>query len=255
MLIPNLRATVAKLQSMSKIFLALSLVACALAPVLMSTPLAAQTIIGRSPAESPYRDVQPSQHLTILGGYFHTQHDEIGATPRSGALFGLRYDLPVSGPAEFYARGQRVSSHRLAFDPTLPSASRSLGDQSVPLYIVDLGFALNLTGQKSWHGIIPVIGFGLGVASASEPSTAGKDPYKFGTQFAITTDAGLRIVPGNSFELRLMVGNTLYQNHYPAGYYVTPIAGTAPLLTANTSRSGYRANLSYTAGLAVPLFR
>lgn len=260
MRIRNLCVTVAKLQGMSKIFLALSLLASALmasavAPALLSAPLSAQTVVGHLPAESPYRDVRPAQHLTFLGGYFNTQHDEIGATPRSGALFGVRYDFPVSGPAEFFARGQRVSSHRLAFDPTLPAAGRSLGDQSVALYIADIGFALNLTGQKSWHHVIPVIGVGLGVASASQPSTGGKDPYKFGTQFAITADAGLRIVPGNSYELRLMVGNTLYQNHYPAGYYVAPAGGSAPLLTAGTATSGYRSNLSYTAGLAVPIFR
>lgn len=251
----TLSTTVTKLQRMPKIFFALSLVASALASALMSAPLAAQTVVGHVPPASPYRDVRPAQHITILGGYFNTQHDEIGATPRSGALFGIRYDLPVSGPAEFYARGRRVSSHRLAFDPTLPAAARSLGDQSVPLYIVDLGFALNLTGQKSWHHVIPVIGVGLGIASASQPSTGGKDPYKFGTQFAITADAGLRIVPGNSYELRLMVGNTLYQNHYPAGYYVAPASASAPLLSAGTPTSGYRSNLSYTAGLAVPIFR
>lgn len=255
MRIRKLCATVAKLHGMSKIFLALTLLAGAAAPALLSVPLAAQSVVGHLPAESPYNDVRPSQHLAILGGYFNTQHDEIGATPRSGALFGLRYDLPVSGPAEFYARGRRVSSHRLAFDPTLPAATRSLGDQSVALYIADIGFALNLTGQKSWHHVIPVIGVGAGIASASQPSTGGKDPYKFGTQFAITADAGLRVVPGNSYELRLMVGNTLYQNHYPAGYYVTPVVASTPLLTTGTATSGYRSNLSYTAGLSVPLFR
>lgn len=239
---------VAKLQAMSKkIVLALSLLAAA--------PVAAQSVVGYPPPESPYRDVQPSQHITLFGGYFHAQQDEIGATPRGGPLFGLRYDIPVSGPAEFFARVERVSSHRTAFDPTLPAGTRSLGDQSVGLFLADLGFALNLTGQKSWHGLIPTIGLGLGVASASQPSTGGKDPYKFGTQFAIRTDAGLRIIPGNSYELRLMVGNTLYQNHYPAGYYALPTGVTTPLLGTTTARSGYRTNWSYTAGVAVPLFR
>lgn len=240
---------------MSKIFHALSLAAALAVSVSVSAPLSAQTVVGHTPPESPFRDVKPSQHITILGGYFHAQKDEIGATPRGGALIGLRYDLPVSGPAEFFVRAQRVSSHRTSFDPTLPPATHSLGDQSVALYIADLGFALNLTGQKSWHGVIPLIDVGVGVASAPNPSTASKDPYRFGTQFAITTDAGLRIVPGNSYELRLMVGNTLYQNHYPEAYYTPPVTGADPLLSAGTSRSGYRSNVSYTAGLAVPLFR
>ncbi len=242
---------------MPKIFSALSLAISLATALVLSAPLAAQdiTVVGHRPPASPFRDVKPSQHITVLGGYFDAQQDEIGATPRGGALIGLRYDIPVSGPAEFFARAQRVSSHRMAFDAALPAATRSLGDQSVALYIADLGFALNLTGQKSWHGVIPVIAVGLGVASASQPSTGGKDPYKFGTQFAITADAGLRIVPGNSYEIRLMVGNTLYQNHYPSAYFTAPAGGTDPLLGSGTARSGYRSNLSYTAGLAVPLFR
>ncbi len=265
---PRWRPTVAKLQNMSKIFVApplavsLTVALIASAPLVPSAPLNAQRVgpvvgpvVGHRPADSPFHDVKPSQHITVFGGYFDTPQDEIGATPRGGALIGLRYDLPVSGPAEFFVRAQRVSSHRTAFDPSLPAATRSLGDQSVPLYVADLGFALNLTGQKSWHSLIPVIGLGAGIATASNSSTGGKDPYNFGTQFAITADAGLRIVPGNSYEIRLMAGNVLYQNHYPTAYYAAPVAGANPLLSANTARSGYRANWTYTAGLAVPLFR
>ncbi|MGI8547248.1 MAG: hypothetical protein ACR2M1_07930 [Gemmatimonadaceae bacterium] len=248
---------------MLKIFVApsfavsLAVALIASAPLVASAPLKAQSVgpvVGHRPAESPFHDVKPSQHITVFGGYFDTPQDEIGATPRGGALIGLRYDLPVSGPAEFFVRAQRVSSHRTAFDPSLPAATHSLGDQSVQLYIADLGFALNLTGQKSWHSLIPVIGLGAGIATASR-SSGGKDPYNFGTQFAITADAGLRIVPGNSYEIRLMAGNVLYQNHYPTAYYAAPVAGADPLLSANTARSGYRANWTYTAGLAVPLFR
>lgn len=231
---------------MSKIFLALSL--------LVTAPLAAQDVVGYPPARSPYQDVESSQHITLLGGYFSTQQDEIGATPRGGALFGLRYDVPVSGPAEFFVRAQRVSSHRAAFDPAVAPPARALGTESVALYIGDIGFALNLTGRKSWHGLIPVIAVGLGVATASGTSS-DKDPYNFGTQFAITSDAGVRLVPGKSFEIRLMAHNTMYQNHYPSAYFAAPATGVAPLLATSTARSGFRSNWSYTGGLAVPIFR
>ncbi len=226
-----------------------------LASLLTSAPAAAQTVVGHTPETSPFRDVTPSQHITLLGGYYRAQKDEIGATPRGGALFGLRYDLPVGGPADFFIRAERVSSHRTAFDPTLPAATSAIGDQSFPLYLTDLGFAFNLTGQKSWHSMIPVIGLGIGVASASPPSAGGKDPYRFGTQFAFRTDAGIRIVPGGTYELRLMASNVLYQNHYPNAYYVPPAGTTIPLLAASTAKSGYRSNLALTAGLAIPIFR
>lgn len=239
---------------MSRASTALAIALSLAATPLAATPLAAQQVVGHTPDKSPYRDIHPSQHITLIGGYFHTPQDEIGATPRSGPLFGVRYDIPVSGPAEFFARVERVNSHRNAFDPTQPVATRALGDVSAPLYLADLGFALDLTGQRTWHGVIPVFDLGIGIATGGK--SADKDPYQFGTQFAINSDLGIRVVPGTGgMELRLMVGNTLFQSHYPTGYFAAPTAGGTPLLGTGTARSGYRSNWSYTAGLAIPLFR
>lgn len=241
---------------MSRASLAL---ATLVASLFAATPLAAQQVVGHLPSQSPFRDVKPSQHLTLEAGYFQTQQDEIGATPRSGPLFGIRYDIPISGgPAVFYVRLERVSSHREAFDPSLPPATRALGDVSNALYLTDLGFALDLTGQRTWHGIIPVVDAGLGIASASR--TTARDPYTFGTQFAMRADLGIRIAPRNGLELRLMAGPTLYQNRYPSAYFIAPVNSTgasagAPLLGSGTARSGYRTNWAYSAGLAFPLFR
>ena len=235
-------------------------VLAALVATLLSagTPLAAQQVVGHVPSQSPFRDIKPSQHITFEGGYFKTQQDEIGATPRSGALFGVRYDIPVGGPARFYVRLDRVSSHREAFDPTKPPATRDLGNVSSALWLGDLGFALDLTGERTWHGIIPTVDLGLGLATSSD--RVKRDPYSFGTEFAMRSDLGIRILPGNGVELRLLAGPTLYQNKYPSGYYVAPTTGPGAnagpaLLGTGTARSGFRTNWAYTAGLALPLFR
>jgi hypothetical protein len=233
---------------MSKIFRVLSIAALAVAPSFLS----AQVVVGHTPETSPFRDINESQRLTIFGGYFNIQQDEIGATPQSGPSFGLRYDVPVAGPADFFARVQRVSSHREAFDPTKPAATRSLGDQNLGFYIADLGFDLNLTGRRTWHGIIPALGFGLGIVSA--PGSVEKDPYDFGTQFAFSVEAGIRFNPSNSYEFRLNAAPTFYQNHYPVAYYSVPAGGTA-ILPTTTARSGFRHGMAYNAGLSIPLFR
>jgi hypothetical protein len=238
---------------MSKIFLALSLASLAVA----QSALSAQVVVGHTPETSPFHDVNASQRITLFGGYFNAQGDGLGTTPQSGPEFGIRYDLPVAGPADFFARVARVNSHRNSFDPTLPDATRSLGDQKVALYVADLGFALNLTGRRTWHGIIPAINFGLGVVSG--PGKDSKDPYDFGTQFAFSAGAGIRYNPSNSYEIRLDITPMFYQNHYPAAYYVAPqviapITAT-PLLPRSESRSGYQHSLSYSAGLSIPVFR
>jgi hypothetical protein len=236
---------------MSKLLTALrALALVALAP---AATLSAQ-IVGTTPANSPFQDIKASQHLTLFGGYFRPQHDEIGATPQGGPTFGLRWEIPVAGPADFFIRAQRVNSHRTSYDPSQPAATRNLGDHSLGMYLADLGFAFDLTGRKTWHGIIPVVDFGLGVVSAAG-KTSTKDPYDFGNQFLINFDAGLRIVPSGSYELRLMAGTSFYQNHYPAAYFIPPSSSIAPLLPLSTAKSGFRSALNVTAGLAVPLFR
>jgi hypothetical protein len=237
----------------------LVLAACGAAALAVgATPLAAQQVVGHLPSQSPFRDIEPSQQFTLESGYFKTQQDEIGATPRSGPFFGVRYDIPVGGPARFYVRLDRVSSHRQAFDPTKPPATRDLGRVSSPLWLGDLGFALDLTGERTWHGIIPTFDAGLGIATGSH--TTKSDPYSFGTQFALRSDFGIRIHPSNGLELRLLAGPTMYQNHYPSGYFVAPVTSTGAsagpaLLGTGTARSGFRTNWAYTAGLAFPLFR
>ena len=228
------------------------LVTLSLASLAVPAALSAQVVVGHTPETSPYHDITASQRFTIFGGYFQTPSDGIGATPQSGPAVGIRYDLPVAGPADFFVRFERVNSHRTAYDPTLPNATRSLGRQSLGMYVADLGFALNLTGRRTWHGIIPALDFGLGLVSA--PGTTGKDPYDFGTQFAFSADAGIRFNPSNSYEFRINAGPTFYQNHYPPAYFVSP-AGSTPLLPASTARSGFRRGMNYTAGLSIPVFR
>jgi opacity protein-like surface antigen len=233
---------------MSKILRAIALVSLAAGP----SVLPAQVVVGHTPETSPYRDITASQRLTIFGGYFSVQQDEVGATPQSGASIGLRYSIPVAGPADFYARFERVSSHREAFNPTKPAETRSLGTQDLGLYVADLGFDFNLTGRRTWHGLVPLVGFGLGITSA--PTTTTDDPYDFGTQFSFSVEGGVRFNPTNSWEIRLNAKPTFYQNHYPAQYFATP-AGSTPLLAASTARSGFRHAIDYTAGLSLPLFR
>jgi len=233
---------------MSTLLRAVAVASMAIAPALLS----AQVVVGHTPENSPFHDITESQRITLFGGYFATQKDEFGATPRSGTGIGVRYDVPVAGPANFFARFERVDSHRLAFDPTKVGDSRNLGEQNLGLYLFDLGFDLNLTGRRTWHGVIPAVGFGLGLASA--PGSLAKDPYDFGTQFEFSVEAGLRYIPTNSWEITLYAAPTLYQNHYPVAYYGVPVGGTA-LLGSNTPRSGYRRSMSYTAGFSYPIFR
>lgn len=221
----------------------------ALALAFIATTARAQ--VGHLPENSPYRDLETRQEFTFFGGRYTTGKDPIGVAPLDGPMYGIRYQVHVGGPAFLMARWSHVNSSRFAIDPTKNGAARQLGkhNESVNLYDIDL--ALNLTGEKSFHHIVPVINFGAGVASCS--CSVKGDPYTFGTPFAFTFGGGLRYVPGGRFQLTVDWNEYLYQLKYPAAYYIIPVGGTAA--ATNEARSFWKYNKALTFGASLLFFR
>jgi hypothetical protein len=223
-----------------------SLVAAALV-ALASTRAFAQ--VGYTPEHSPYRDVEFKQELTLLTGYFGAAKDPAGVAPRSGPLLGARYEVRIGGPAEFTARLARVWSERHVIDPTKPAATRSLGVQSWPLYVTDVGISINLTGQKSLHELVPVLNGGIGLVSDLK-GKADVGGYKFGTSFAFSFGGGVRYVPGGNFQLRADVADYLYQIQYPDTYF-----GDATTVLRGASNSVWKHNVALTVGASYLFYR
>jgi hypothetical protein len=222
----------------------------ALALALIATTARAQ--VGHLPENSPYRDLETSQELTFFGGHYTAGRDPIGVAPRDGPMFGLRYEIHVGGPALLYARWGHVNSERFAIDPTKSGDAAQLGKKNVALNLYDVGLVLNLTGQKSFHHLVPVVNFGAGIGSCS--CSVALDPYTFGTPFAFSFGGGLRYVPGGRFQLRADWGDYLYQVKYPAAYFITPTTGPAAA-GPDQSRSFWKSNRALTLGASLLFFR
>lgn len=226
----------------------------AIAFAMMAAPVAAQGVdVGYSPPKSPFRDLEFHQEVTLFGGYYLAGSDPAGVAPKSGPMEGIRYEVTVGGPAQIVARLARVNSNRNVIDPTLPAASRHLGSQSWPVYLVDAGMSLNLTGQRSFHGVVPVVYTGVGLASDLDKSVDA-DPFNLGTTFAFSLAGGLRIVPGGRFQVRADVGTYLYQIKYPTGYYAAASDNTA-VLPAKQAKNFWKRNGAFTLGVSYLLFR
>lgn len=208
--------------------------------------------VGSLPQNSPYRDVETSQELTLFGGHYSAGKDGLGVAPHSGPLFGIRYEKHVGGPAFITARWSHVNSERLAIDPTKTGAAAQLGARNVSLNIYDVSIALNLTGQKSFHHIVPVVNVGIGLAACG--CTVDSDPYRFGTPFAFSFGGGLRYVPGGRFQLRLDWNDYLYQIKYPAAYFENP-TGAGAVAAPDQERSFWKNNGAFTLGASLLFFR
>jgi hypothetical protein len=214
------------------------------------TELSAQSgSVGYPPTRSPYVDLEFHQEFTFLAGQYHAHRDPANVGPQSGLLVGGHYEWRPSGPIHLIAEVDRINSDRRLINPAKPAgASRELGTVSRPLYTGDVGLGVGLTGGKSWHHIVPEVSGGVGVISDlhSQPDSGG---FRFGTRFAFTWGAGLKIVPGGRWQIRGDLKNRSYTLGYPETYYLTPPGGQ-PVVNAAQAKSFWMNNPSYTLGLS-----
>lgn len=208
--------------------------------------------IGHPPAQSPFVDLEARQTLTLEGGYFFAAKDPAGVSPQSGPLAGVRYDVYLGGPAWFTGRVESALVDRTVIDPARPLSSRILGVERRPLTMVDVGFTFALTGQKSWHGVVPLLHTGAGFVTNGK----GADPggLTLGTRFALAYGAGLRYVPASRLSLRADVGSHLYQLRYPDRYFEAALDSTS-VLPSGGSKSKWLNNSAVTIGVSYQFFR
>ena len=213
--------------------------------LLAAAPAAAQ--VGHEPATSPYTDLEHKQELTWLLGYVRTRHDPAGVAPRSAPLTGVRYELNLVGPLALSADLTRSFSERNVLDPARPAVTRDGGTESAPVYSADLGLALDLTGRKSWHHLVPQLRAALGVVtSRAKDDSSG---FSFGTPFALSFGGGLKFVPGGRLQLRMDVTDRVFKLSYPDSYYRKASDNTS-VLEETTPRSFYTHHAALTVGVS-----
>lgn len=219
--------------------------------VASAAPAAAQ--VGTLPEQSPFRDLEYRQELTFFGGWYKAGRDPARVAPRDGPMFGARYDLRIGGPAWLTARVAHVSTERTVIDPRLAAPDRVLGEESWSVALADVGISLNLTGMKTWHGLVPVVQGGLGVASDFKGG-ADAGTWRFGTPFLLTLGAGVKWVSTSRFQIRGDITNNMYQIKYP-GLYYQPSADGSAVLEPDDSRSVWKSNWGFTLGGSYLFFR
>ena len=218
----------------------------AVAALLSALPAVAQ--VGHEPARSPYVDLEYTQELTPMFGYMRARHDPAGIAPQSAPLVGLRYELNLAGPLALSSDLSRTFSQRTVLDPSRPATTRTLGVKNAAVYTADLALALNLTGRKSWHNLVPQVRGGVGlVRSDAADDSSG---FSFGTPFAFSVGGGLKFVPAKGrLQVRADVTDRIFKLTYPATYYQFASDKTA-VLPATTANKFYTHHTALTVGVS-----
>lgn len=217
---------------------------------LAAVPAAAQ--VGFEPAKSPYRDLPWKQSFGVFAGGFDTGRDPAGVGPQPGFLTGVRYDLRIGGPVSLVVRAGAAPTSRRVLDPSKSAAARYVGDEESQLFAGDLGIAMNLTGQKSWHRLAPVLSGGVGMVSdfRGTPDDGG---YRFGTRFLFTWGLGVRYHTEGRWEPRVDFTNYLWQLQYPPAYQQDASDGGPPIVSGK--KAPWMGNHLWSVGLSYQLFR
>lgn len=218
----------------------------ALIGLLALAPAAGSAQVGYEPRKSPYRDLEHRQELTFMGGQFQAKVDPAKVAPMSGPMFGAHYEFRMTGPAYFTATSMMVVTDRRVIDPTKLIAERDLGKQSVAMLLTDIGFALNLTGFKSWHGLVPSLGGGLGVGAGFDSPDVGG--YKYGYPFLLTFRPSIKFAPKGNWQGRIDATNYFYRIRYPDSYFTKSTADPT-VLELGADRNVWTRNLGITAGI------
>ena len=221
--------------------------------VCIGSQLGAQ--VGYPPNKSPFRDLRETQEITLFTGYYRAKADPARIAPQSGPMIGAHYQWRPSGPANLSLSVARVASERRVLDPevTADCATAALGNCKVigtfrwPVYLFDAGFALSLTGARSFFRLVPEVKAGMGIASDFHSNPDVGD-FAFGTRFAFSWGAGIRYVPGGRYQLRADLTNHLYTVKYPITYYQAASDGSSIL--TNQSRSAWLNNPGFTIGVS-----
>lgn len=192
----------------------------ALTAILLAAPLAGPlgAQVGHTPENSPYEDLRGKQALTFGIGSIAPGGDPAGVGPRTGMQLNVRYELLMKGPLWLQTRfAYAPQLERTVKDPIATGPARNDGISRRPHAILEAGFGLNLTGNKSWHRIVPQLHGGLGWATGG---TAKYDVggYRFGNKFTLSYGLGARLVTGREWEGHVDVTHLFWKYGYPEDY-------------------------------------
>lgn len=217
----------------------------------MIAPLGAQAV-GSLPQQSPYADVRGGQRLGVDAGYIVMSHDPAGVGPKSAPFVAMRYDFHAGSLAYLTSRAFGASTERDILDYTKKAAVRRTGTQSSTLIGADVGLALALTGDRSWHRLQPFVatsaGFATGIGDKPDVSL-----YTFGTRFFLTYGLGARYITGRNSEIRADIVWYNWQLKYPETFRSTD--GDAVAIHPAGSMSPWTHNRAMTVGWSWGILR
>ena len=190
-------------------------------PVLSpATSLLAQA--GHLPNESPYREIRYPSYIEAIGGQLYGNGGPLKVGARDGRILGARMVFRGRNSLQLALGGWVSEAQRNIVDADAPPATRVTGPIDQRLIGGEFTIQLNLTGGKTWHGLAPFGGVGLGLVHGQKSPAADTSSYQFGTKLYFAPNAGTRIFLAQRLYLKAEARAYFWSLKYPASYSDEP---------------------------------
>jgi len=188
--------------------------------------------VGHNPGDSPYQDIPLHPSPVFFFGHLSADRGRAGAGISNARTFGARYEIPAGRSLLFQFTAAYLDGDRFIIDPRADSTSpqRRTGPVPAAIAITDVAMQLRLTGGKTWHGIAPYAGVGMGLAYdvRSGRDTTGS-LYKFGTKFVLNGATGVRWYPARRIMVDADLRGQLWRLKYPVSFHTPAPDGSRVL--------------------------
>jgi hypothetical protein len=201
----------------------------------LAVPSIAPAQSGHHPSRSPFRDILYGHSIVLSAGTFGGSGGDLELGPHDGSVFGLRYDIRVSGALQFGFSVANGTLGRMIQDPDDSVATRTSGPVDQSVTFAELALQFNLTGGKTWRRIAPYLGAGGGFAlSSSVPQDTTE--YEFGNKFFFVPHVGVRYFITDRVHLRAEARTIFWKLTYPESFADEPAEEPGSVGNSNALR-------------------
>lgn len=207
--------------------------------------------VGHDPFNSPYRDIPLHPALFVFGGHLSHDRGRTGAGPSNASTFGARYEMPAGHSMGFQFTLAYLRGDRFILDPRVDSTSpyRKQGPFPTDLGLAEIGLQLRLTGGKTWHGLAPYVGTGLGLMfDLNSPGDTTLSGYQFGTKISLAGSTGVRWYASRHLVVNADLRAHLWRLKYPLSFHV-PAPDNSQIVAPNQPLSDWTAHPWVSVGL------
>ena len=178
--------------------------------------------VGYLPSQSPFRELTAGTFMEFNGGRVLGAGGLLELGPRNGYSEGVRLVLRGNHTLQISFGLWTAGTQRTRIDAADSVATRNKGLIDQRLIAGELGLQLNATGGKTWHGLAPYAGIGLGLVHGQASPAIDTSGYSFGTKLFFAPTLGTRLFAGQRLYLKFDVRGIFWKLAYPVSYSNEP---------------------------------